>query len=140
MEASVSSLAIFERELEETEKKAKALRLVVEGLRALNGHAPLLPAQISIPEVERAVDAARPPKGMQAVLAITSERPGRWTRRQILDEFAKREWFHTVDRRKAEGAVDAAIHRLCNLGRALKIDKQPGTYHFPAVNKEVLAA
>jgi hypothetical protein len=139
MDMAISALPIYERELEETERKAKALRLVVEGLRALNGHAPLIPAQGTLPEIERAVETVRGPKGMQAVLAITSERPGRWTRREILDEFQDRDWFHTVDRKKAEGAVDAAIHRLCSLGRASRVENEPGTYEFPG-DQEVLAA
>jgi hypothetical protein len=129
-EAAVSGLPIFERELEEAERRAKALRAVVEGLRALNGHAPLIPAQTPRQNSEHAVDTVRVPKGMQAVLAITAERPGRWTRREILSEFEERGWFHTVDRRKAEGAVDAAIHRLCSLGRATKVEGKPGTYSF----------
>jgi hypothetical protein len=140
MDTAISALPIYERELEQTERKAKALRLVVEGLRALNGDAPLIPAQTPLAEVERAVGAVRAPKGMQAVLAITSERPGRWTRREILEEFQKRDWFHTVDRKKAEGAVDAAIHRLWSLGQASRVENEPGTYEFPARDQEVLAA
>ena len=45
-------------------------------------------------------------------------------------EFERRRWFHTTDKRRAEGAVDAAIHRLCDTGRAQK--RGAGIYQFPA--------
>jgi hypothetical protein len=130
---SVGALAYAERQLAEAEAKVEAWQRIAEGLRGLNGDAPLFAVSdqmvLEVPEgVSPAVVAGARPKGTDAVLALTSERPGVWTRKQILREFARRSWFHTTDRRKAEGAVDAAIHRLVKLGRATKVS--PGKYRF----------
>jgi hypothetical protein len=122
----VESLPIFEEKLEEAELTVKALRQVVEGLRLLNGHAPRLPAaQLRLAEVS-APAATTVPKGIKAVLAIMDSRAGKWTRGSILKEFAKRGWFHTTDKHRAEGAVDAALYRLCQTGRVQKL--KPGVY------------
>lgn len=132
----IEMLPVFETQLEEKLKEVRALQQVVEGLRILNGHAPRIRVsggeQTAIPGVAAAKAAAAPPRGIHAVLAITGEKPGTWTRARILREFKRRRWFHTTDRRKAEGAVDAAIHRLIATGRAEKIDS--GVYKFPATN------
>jgi hypothetical protein len=130
---SVGALAYAEGQLAEAEAKAEAWRRIADGLRGLNGDAPPFAVSdqmaIEVPEgMSPAVVAGARPKGTAAVLALTSERPGIWTRKQIMREFGRRSWFHTTDRRKAEGAVDAAIHRLVELGRATKVS--PGTYRF----------
>lgn len=139
--ASVASLTFFEERLAESELHTKALRQIVEGLRLLNGHAPRLPvngsAQLPLAEVS-APATPTVPKGVEAVLAIMGEKTGRWTRGQILREFGKRGWFHTTDKHRAEGAVDAALYRLCQTGRVKKV--KPGVYRLPVPNgKEAVA-
>lgn len=138
METTVEMLPVFEKRLEDRLKEVRALQQVVDGLRVLNGDAPRIRVgtgeQSAIPGVSPP-DGAGPPRGIQAVLAITGEKPGTWTRAKIMREFKRRRWFHTTDRRKAEGAVDAALHRLCTTGRAEKLS--PGVYKFPANGREV---
>jgi hypothetical protein len=132
MEAT-SSLDYAQRKLAIHEAAADAWRHIVEGLRGLNGEAP----QFVIDQAEEAeAEAAAPsvpetrPKGMEAVRLIVTERPGRWTLRELREEFERRGWLHTTDKRRAYAAVDAAAWRMAKLGEARAIE--PGVYEFPA--------
>jgi hypothetical protein len=74
---------------------------------------------------------------MDAVRRIVAERPGRWTLRELREEFEQRGWLHTTDKRRAHAAVDAAAWRMAKLGEAKAIE--PGVYEFPAATtQEVL--
>jgi len=144
----INALAYAERQLGVAEARAESWRRIVEGLAGLNGEAPLFvipeknesgdpdPANVTI--TVTAVQNGRP-KGMTAVRRLVAERAGRWTLREFHDEFDKRGWRHTDDKRKFHAAVDSAVYRLCELGEGQKI--APGTFRFPAPEQqEVLAA
>jgi hypothetical protein len=139
--SATTSLDYAQRKLAIHEAAAEAWRHIVEGLRGLNGDAP----QFVIDQADEAdADTAAPavpetrPKGMDAVRRIVAERSGRWTLRELREEFDQRGWLHTTNKRRAYAAVDAAAWRMAKLGEAQIIE--PGVYEFPArVTKEVLA-
>lgn len=135
MGVDMQALTTFEDELAQAELRVRALRQIVEGLRAL-GEQQASPAPASQPGSngngnghERQTTLLGAPRGISAVTTIMGDKPGKWTRQRLMREFELRGWFHTTDRRKAEGAVDAAIYRLCNTGRLTKLGA--GVYRFP---------
>src|SRR5712691_7577854 len=75
----ISRLPDMEREAAEHEAKARALRQIIAGIRALNGHAqgitePRFVEQNGTVFVAQALDPAGP-RGRQAVLRVMSENP-----------------------------------------------------------------
>lgn len=130
-----ANLPEFEQELAESERRTAALRQIVEGIRALNGDVTLPTAELVPPSTRNgAAVAPGTPRGTTAVELIVSERPGRWTLRELHAEFEERGWYRTADKKKAEATVDSAVYRLWKLGRAKKV--KPGVYKFPAPDRE----
>ena len=111
----ISRLPDLEREAEEYEARARALRQIVAGVRALNGDS----AGITRPrfvEQNGAVFVANEmdengPRGRRAVLAIMSERPDHiWKVIELKREMLRRGWSPTPK------AVEASLKRMRELG------------------------
>ena len=132
MSASMTrQLRQYERQLDEAERHAQALRQVVEGLRILSGTPGPASAVASADTNGNGIGATNGhvPKGMDAVRAIAASRPNAlWSRKQILREFQKRGWITSGDPERFAATVDAAIHRLRKSGEATRV--KPGYYRF----------
>jgi hypothetical protein len=120
----LARLPDLERQAEEYERKARALRQVVQGMRELNGDLSLLFPDTAIitPAVATADDPG--PRGRDALRTIVAERPGVWTLTDLIAEMQQRGWF------TSRKAVDVAVKRLCRSGEARRIGM--GRYMFPA--------
>ncbi len=117
------SLPELEAQLEDAESRAVALRKIVEGIRALNGHANQVevkvPPEASVP---RASEDAKP-RGRGAVRLIVAERPGIWSLADLRQEMQARGWFTSPK------GLEVAVTRLCVSGEARRVAK--GRYEFP---------
>jgi hypothetical protein len=112
----------WERQAQEYERKARALRQIIDGVRALNGEAahllrisgaaatptPLAPAVL----VSMHGDG---PRGRQAIRIIASEMPGVWKVSELKDEIHRRGWPDP-----GTGA-EAALKRLVSSGEAERV-------------------
>jgi hypothetical protein len=111
----VARLPEMERQADEHERAARALRQIVAGVRALNGHA----AEITEPRfveqngtvfVAQAQDA-RGPRGREAILRVMSEDPRRtWKVIELKREILARGWAPSPK------AVEANLKRMRELG------------------------
>jgi|SRR5579872_1186006 len=127
--ALMAELETAEREAQEAERRANALRTIIEGVRALNGHA----AQMRLSLPVEAGAGENEPRGREAIRQIVAARPGIWTIPELSDEMRRRGWFTT---RKA---VEVAIHRLIASGEAERM--RTGVFRFPPdVTEEADAA
>ena len=114
----------WEREAQEHERKAHALRQIIEGVRALNGDAGRLfgftpkPAVVA-PERYRSDDG---PRGRDAVRRIAAERPGTWKVKDMKAEIIARGWPDPGT------GTEAAMKRLAASGEATKVGQ--GLYRF----------
>ena len=128
----------WEREASSHERKARALRQIIEGVRTLNGDAArlfgidALMAASSLSE-----EPAEAPRGRAAVRRIVAERPGPWKVIEIKRQIQMRGWPYSAS------GVEAACRRLVADGEAERITK--GVYRFGAhapdvTDEEVLAA
>jgi hypothetical protein len=123
-----SQLEDAEREAQDAQRRADALRKIIEGVRALNGEAGQMTLHAPLP-----VDAEDGPRGRQAIRLIVTERPGIWTIPELSEEMRRRGWFST---RKA---VEVAVHRLIARGEAERM--RTGVFRFPPeVTEEADAA
>lgn len=132
------AVTMIEREAEEAERRAAALRKIAEAARDLgdeglahirtlvespngnggNGHVADEPKDSPDP-------AADAPRGREAVRRIVAERPGIWTLADLREEMKQRGWYVSAK------AVEVAVTRLCDLDReGRRIGK--GRYLFPA--------
>jgi hypothetical protein len=121
-QASIQSVDLLvhlpelEREAEEHERKAHALRQIIAGVRALNGHATEL-LEPRIVEQNGKIFIARPldergPRGRTAVLRVMSEHPARlWKVVDLKHELLRRGWAPTPK------AVEASVKRLRRDGK-----------------------
>jgi hypothetical protein len=107
----LARLPEMEREAEEHERKAHALRQIIAGIRALNGHAAdfieaRLVEQNGKVFIARPLDA-RGPRGRDAVLRVMSEQRTRvWKVVDLKHELLRRGWAPTPK------AVEASLKRL----------------------------
>lgn len=111
----ISRLPDLEREADEYEERARALRQIVAGVRALNGDAhdirePRFVEQNGTVFVASPLDAAGP-RGRDAVIAVMSERPGKtWKVIELKRELLRRGWAPSPK------AVEANLKRMRGLG------------------------
>ena len=105
----LARLPQMEREAEECERKAQALRQIIAGVRALNGEAAALLRRFEshgIAFETRPLDSDGP-RGPQAVLRVMAESPKReWKVVEVKREMLRRGWAPTPK------AVEASIRRL----------------------------
>ena len=117
----------LEREAQEYERKAHALRQIIEGVRALNGDASrLFPPPTPVVQSRTVVATRFPredgPRGREAVRLIVSQRPGVWKLVDIKREVQRRGWP------SSSAAIDTAVGRLQKDGEASWVKK--GVYRF----------
>ena len=111
----------LERQAEECERQARALRQIIEGVRALNGdaaHVLGLPSETG----RNQYTPAAGPRGRSAVREIVSERPGDWKLKAIKSEVRQRGWPSSPE------AVDTAVKRMHADGEAVRVGH--GIYRF----------
>ena len=128
----IARLPEMEREAQEHERKAKGLRMIIDGVRALNGDAERLFGAAPVDRAPR-TNQYRPedgPRGRAAVRQIVSERPGTWRVGEIKRQIQLRGWPSSTT------GVEVAIKRMVEAGEAQRVRK--GVYRFPT-NGEVNA-
>jgi hypothetical protein len=108
----------MEREAAEHEKKARALRQIIAGIRALNGQAegisePRFVEQNGVVFVAQAL-ARNGPRGRDAVLRVMSERPGHtWKVIELKRDILGRGWSPSPK------AVEANLKRMRKTGEVV---------------------
>jgi hypothetical protein len=111
----ITRLPDLEREAEEYESRARALRQIVAGVRALNGDAEGITDQRFV-EQNGTVFVASPmdddgPRGRDAVLKVMSQRPNHiWKVIELKRELLRRGWAPSPK------AVEANLKRMRELG------------------------
>ena len=127
----LARLPDLERQAEEYERKARALRQVAEGMRQLNGELSLFFPEMAPAAAEARDEKAKTsgPRGREAVRIIVSERPGIWA---LTDRMAEMQLRGSFTSRKA---TEVAVKRLCDRGEGRRIGT--GRYVFPDDRKEV---
>jgi hypothetical protein len=114
----ISRLPDMEREASEHEAKARALRQIIAGVRALNGHAegitePRFVEQNGTIFIAQALDPAGP-RGRDAVLRVMAENPGRtWKVIDLKREILGRGWAPSPK------AVEANLKRMRKTGEVI---------------------
>lgn len=93
-------LADAERQAAEATRTAEALRKIIDGVQALNGHAgdvrlspPVIAAMAQAIPPEDVNEMIDGPRGREAVRLITAERPGVWALSDLRAEMKRRGWF-----------------------------------------------
>lgn len=114
-----SRLPEWEREAQIYEQKAKALRQIIEGVRALNGDAGRLFGGNETP-----AGSGRVLRGRKAVLAIMRERPGVWPVSEVKEQMIRHGWPYSAS------GVEAACKRLAAEGAITRLGR--GLYKFGA--------
>jgi hypothetical protein len=129
-------MELFERlpelevQAEDFERKARALRQIIEGVKALNGDAAAL---LDSPLHINGGPGDKPPVGRDAVRRIVADRPGVWKVKDIKRE-AKARGFPI-----SAAGVEKAVMRLAETGEAHR--EGYGAYRFGGNgDQEVLAA
>lgn len=112
----IDKLPQFEREAEEYERKAQALRQIIAGVRSLNGDAEAILTGVSFESHRTRFDVGlrngKGPRGPQAVLEIMGEDPSReWKVIDLKREMLRRGWAPTPK------AVEASVKKLRELER-----------------------
>jgi hypothetical protein len=111
----VSKLPQYEREAEEYERKAHALRQIIAGIRSLNGDAEAILTGVSFASHRTRFDVALPtgkgPRGPRAVLEIMREADAAqdWKVIDLKREMLRRGWAPTPK------AVEASVKKLREL-------------------------
>lgn len=129
----VAQLPAWEREADEYERKAKALRQIIAGVKALNGHASEIDDARFV-EQNGAMFVARPlvphgPRGREAVRRVMSERPGHlWKVIELKREILSRGWAPSPK------AVEANLKRMRKLGEV--VSPQYGFYQLAAAAEQ----
>lgn len=111
----ISRLPELEREAEEHEARARALRQIVAGVRALNDDAAALVEPRFVEQNGTVFVASQldpqGPRGRNAMLAIMEERPGHiWKVIELKREMLRRGWAPSPK------AVEATLKRMRELG------------------------
>jgi hypothetical protein len=113
---------------DDAERRAAALRKIVEGVRALNGHASDVGVTVAEEATVRVGSRDAKPRGRGAVRLIVAERPGVWSLAELREEMKRRGWFTSPK------GLEVAVTRLCDAGEARRVAK--GRYEFPAATTE----
>ena len=121
----LSRIPEWEREAEVFERKAHALRQLIESVRVLNGDAARL---FALPET-RPVGAnqyptGKGPRGRDAVRAIVATRPGRWLIKDIKRVNRDNGWPSD------DNGIETAVIRMAKAGECVKIPGRRGYYDF----------
>ncbi len=130
----LSQIPKWEQEAEDHERKARALRQIIEGVRSLNGDASrLFNVDAANGSGRKRTNQYSPddgPRGREAVRLIVAARPdGLWKTSEIKAEVARRGWPSSA------AGIDTAIKRMEIAGEAKREDT--GLYRFAVVTKEV---
>ncbi len=130
----IDRLPEWEAEAEALERKARAVRQVVEGLKALNGDAAAILGLNIGPNGSAAVlpDVSKGPVGREAVRRLVAERPGVWKVSDLKDA-ARRRGFPI-----SKMGVEKAVMRMVASGEAVKVGY--GRYRFEGGAQEVMDA
>jgi hypothetical protein len=116
----LTRLPDLEREAEEFERKARALRQIIEGVRTLNGEAARL---LDAPATANgATPAAGGLRGRALVRHIVAERSGVWTVKEIKRVGRARGYVIS------DSGVEKAVMRMAETGEAERTGY--GTYDF----------
>jgi hypothetical protein len=112
----LAKLPQLEREADEYERKAHALRQIIAGVRSLNGEAEAILTGVSFESHRERFDVALPPakgpRGQRAVLQIMSEDAERsWKVVELKREMLRRGWAPSPK------AVEASVKKLREVGR-----------------------
>lgn len=112
----LAKLPELEREADEYERKATALRHIIAGLRALNGDADAILIRKSFESHRTSFEIAPPdqdgPRGPSAVLQVMGEQRSReWKVVELKREMLRRGWAPSPK------AVEASVAKLRELGR-----------------------
>jgi hypothetical protein len=124
----------WEREADEHERKARALRQIIEGVRTLNGDAERLFGGMAGGNTSGGMTVSRSamiglgPRGREAVRMIAVEQPGVWKVKDLKDEILRRGWPDPGT------GTEAALKRLAAAGEAERIGH--GTYKIGRVQHE----
>jgi hypothetical protein len=132
----IARLPELEQAAKEHERKARALRQIIEGVRALNGDAVRLLSNETEGGADR-VNQYKPedgPRGREAVRQIVAERPGIWRVADIKREVQLRGWPSPMT------AIDTAVARMAAAGEAEKIPGRKGLYKFGRSDQDDLEA
>jgi hypothetical protein len=127
----LSRLPTMEREAEEHEARARALRQFIAAVRALNGHAqditePRFVEQNGTVFVAAQLDRTGP-RGREAVRRVMAERPSRvWKVIELKREILGRGWAPTPK------AVEANLKRMRELGEV--VSPRYGYYRLASAN------
>jgi hypothetical protein len=128
--AGFPDLAHMEREAQALERKAHALRQIIDGVKTLNGSATQLllaravtppPAQSPI-FVPGSVLADTPvgsthPRGREAVRMIVGDLHGPWPASHVKKEFERRGWSSSWK------AIDTTLQRMTQDGEIIRVRK-----------------
>src|SRR6266508_5109485 len=133
-------LKSFKTELEGLERRATALRKLVEGFEdylALSEDAAstTMPSSLS----EGSEPSSSYPRGREAVLAVLADQgPGDWASIQdITDELTRRGWHPDSD--NPADAVRAAVKRAADAGELQRIRHDGRTYLYRLARREAVA-
>jgi hypothetical protein len=121
----VAQLPAMEREAGQLERRAHALRQIIEGIKALNGDATLFDVALAPNGNGNGNGHSEPegPRGREAVRQIVTERPGAvWSLTQIKRENRRRGWP------SPDKAIETAVSRLRANGEAERVST--GKYRF----------
>lgn len=126
MDDLMAKLPEWEKEAQEYERKAHALRQIIEGVRTLNGDASRLfdykpPAAVV---GRNRYSTVHGPRGRDAVRRIVTERPGVWKVKEMKDEILSRGWPDPGT------GTEAAMKRMAASGELVKLGQ--GMYRFDA--------
>jgi hypothetical protein len=118
----------WEREADSFERKAHALRQLIESVRVLNGDAARL---FALSDDDPSADPppkpdAEGPRGREAVRAIIAGRPGAWLVRDLKRINRENGWPSD------DAGIETAVIRMARAGECIKIKGKRGFYDFPA--------
>jgi hypothetical protein len=124
----LSRIPQWENEAEVFERKAHALRQLIESVRVLNGDAERLFAlheASPVPAVGRnQYPTSQGPRGREAVRAIVAARPGSWLVRDIKRVNSANGWPSD------DAGIETAVIRMAKKGECVKIPGRRGLYKF----------
>jgi hypothetical protein len=115
-------LPALEQEAEEFERKARALRQIIEGVRTLNGDAAQL---LGIAANGNGATTVSLPRGRAAVRSIVSQKPGIWKMKEI-KRAAQRGGYPI-----SPTGIEKAVMRMAEAGEAERTGY--GEYDFSNV-------
>lgn len=116
----------LEQEAEVLERKAKALRQIIEGVRTLNGEAATYLVGRAAALRSNQYEPIEGPRGKEAVRRILTEQPGEWRVLMIKDEIRRRGWP------SSPSGVEKAVMRMADDGEIVRL--RQGVYKLVSTN------